>query len=52
MTHPMAASEHNVHQAKTQLSKLLDAAKRGEEVVITRRGHGVNRFRLVQRVAG
>lgn len=37
----------NVHQAKTQLSKLLDAAERGEEVVITRRGSGVNRFRLV-----
>jgi prevent-host-death family protein len=37
----------NVHQAKSQLSKLLDAAERGEEVVITRRGAGVNRFRLV-----
>ena len=37
----------NVHQAKSQLSKLLDAAERGEEVVITRRGPGVNRFRLV-----
>ena len=37
----------NVHQAKSQLSKLLDAAERGEEVVITRRGSGVNQFRLV-----
>ncbi len=37
----------NVHQAKSQLSKLLDAAERGEDVVITRRGSGVNRFRLV-----
>jgi prevent-host-death family protein len=30
----------NVHQAKTNLSKLLDAAARGEKVVITRRGQG------------
>ncbi len=37
----------NVHEAKTNLSKLLDAAQRGEEVVITRRGPGVNRFLLV-----
>lgn len=37
----------NVHQAKSQLSKLLDAAERGEDVVITRRGPGINRFRLV-----
>jgi prevent-host-death family protein len=36
-----------VHEAKTQLSKLLDAAERGEEVVITRRGSGVTRFLLV-----
>ncbi|MCZ2403100.1 type II toxin-antitoxin system prevent-host-death family antitoxin [Paenarthrobacter sp. Z7-10] len=36
----------NVHQAKTNLSKLLDAADRGEEVVITRRGSGSNRFVL------
>ena len=37
----------NVHEAKSQLSKLLDAVERGEEVVITRRGNGVNRFRIV-----
>lgn len=37
----------NVHEAKTNLSKLLDAAARGEEVVITRRGAGVTRFALV-----
>lgn len=36
-----------VHEAKTQLSKLLDAAERGEEVVITRRGSGITRFLLV-----
>jgi antitoxin (DNA-binding transcriptional repressor) of toxin-antitoxin stability system len=37
----------NVHEAKSQLSKLLDAVERGEEVVITRRGNGVNRFLIV-----
>lgn len=37
----------NVHEAKTNLSKLLDAAERGEEVIITRRGAGVGRFALV-----
>ena len=36
----------NVHQAKTQLSKLLDAVEDGDEVIITRRGKGVGRFRL------
>jgi prevent-host-death family protein len=37
----------NVHEAKTNLSKLLDAAERGEQVIITRRGSGVKRFALV-----
>lgn len=37
----------NVHEAKTNLSRLLDAAERGEQVIITRRGPGVNRFALV-----
>ncbi len=37
----------NVHEAKTNLSKLLDAVERGEEVFITRRGSGINRFALV-----
>lgn len=37
----------NVHEAKTNLSKLLDAAERGEEVFITRRGGGVDRFALI-----
>lgn len=40
-------STANVHEAKTNLSKLLDAAERGEQVFITRRGPGVNRFALV-----
>lgn len=37
----------NVHEAKTNLSKLLDAADRGEEVIITRRGSGATKFRVV-----
>lgn len=37
----------NVHEAKSQLSKLLDAVERGEDVFITRRGPGVTRFALV-----
>lgn len=37
----------NVHKAKTNLSKLLDTAARGEDVVITRRGDGVTRFAIV-----
>lgn len=36
-----------MHEAKTNLSKLLDAAERGEQVYITRRGPGVDRFALV-----
>lgn len=37
----------NVHQAKSQLSKLLDAVEDGDEVIITRRGKGVGRYRIV-----
>lgn len=37
----------NVHEAKTNLSRLLDAVERGEQVFITRRGGTVNRFALV-----
>jgi prevent-host-death family protein len=36
----------NVHQAKTNLSKLLNAAADGDEVIITRRGGKVTRFKL------
>lgn len=36
----------NVHQAKTNLSKLLNAAAAGGEVIITRRGSGVTQFKL------
>ena len=37
----------NVHEAKTNLSRLLNAAAEGDEVVITRRGGKVNKFRIV-----
>ena len=36
----------NVHEAKTNLSKLLNAAAEGDEVIITRRGTGVTQFKL------
>lgn len=36
----------NVHQAKTNLSKLLNAAAEGDEVIITRRGGKITRFKL------
>lgn len=36
----------NVHQAKTNLSKLLNAAADGDEVIITRRGGRITRFQL------
>ena len=36
----------NVHEAKTNLSKLLNAAAEGDEVIITRRGGNVTRFKL------
>lgn len=38
----------NVHEAKTQLSKLIEAALRGEEVVIARRGKAVVRLAPVE----
>lgn len=31
----------NIHEAKTQLSKLIDAAERGEDVIIARNGKPV-----------
>lgn len=37
----------NVHEAKTNLSKLLTAAAEGDEVIITRRGGKVTQFKLM-----
>ncbi|WP_309721879.1 type II toxin-antitoxin system prevent-host-death family antitoxin [Armatimonas sp.] len=31
----------NIHEAKTNLSRLLEAVERGEEVVIARAGHPI-----------
>ena len=36
----------NVHQAKTNLDKLLDAAAEGDEVIITRRSGKITRFKI------
>ena len=36
----------NVHQAKSNLSKLLNAAADGDDVIITRRGGKITRFKL------
>ena len=38
----------NVLEAKTQLSRLLDRAEAGEEVIIARAGHPVARLVAVQ----
>jgi prevent-host-death family protein len=37
----MATTTVNIHDAKTQLSKLIERAERGEEVVIARAGKPV-----------
>lgn len=42
-------TEISVYQAKTQLSKLLDLAASGEEIVITRNGRPVARLVPAQR---
>ena len=38
----------NIHNAKTNLSKLIEAAERGEEVIIARAGKPVVRLALVE----
>jgi len=37
----------NVYEAKSNLSKLLNAAAEGDDVVITRRGGKITQFKLV-----
>lgn len=39
----------NVHEAKTQLSRLLERAEAGEEVVIARNGRPVARLVAIER---
>ena len=46
------AMQVNVHQAKTQLSKLIEAALRGEEVVIARNDVPVVRLEAVPQRTG
>ena len=41
----------NIHQAKTHLSKLIERAEAGEEVVIARNGKPVVRLTAVERPA-
>ncbi|MBA2261931.1 MAG: type II toxin-antitoxin system Phd/YefM family antitoxin [Solirubrobacterales bacterium] len=45
------ATQVNVHEAKTQLSKLLKRAEAGEEVVIARDGTPVARLAPVEQPA-
>lgn len=35
------APEFNIHEAKTQLSRIIARVERGEEIVISRAGHPV-----------
>ncbi len=37
----------NVHEAKTNLSRLLNAAAEGDKVIITRRGGKITEFQLL-----
>lgn len=44
-------SQVNIHEAKTQLSKLIERAARGEEVIIARSGKPVARLTAIPTVA-
>lgn len=37
----------NIHEAKTQLSKLIEKAEKGEEIIIARAGKPIVRLSLV-----
>lgn len=41
-----------IHEAKTQLSRLIAAAERGEEVIISRRDKPVVKLSLIEEFAG
>jgi prevent-host-death family protein len=41
-----------IHQAKTQLSKLIAAAERGEEIIIARRDKPVARLSMIEEYTG
>jgi prevent-host-death family protein len=36
-----AAAQYNIHEAKTQLSRILERVEHGEEVIISRAGHPI-----------
>ncbi|TLF78349.1 type II toxin-antitoxin system Phd/YefM family antitoxin [Nocardia cyriacigeorgica] len=36
-----AAEQFNIHEAKTNLSRIIERVERGEEIVISRAGHPV-----------
>ncbi len=36
-----AATQFNIHEAKTQLSRIIDRVEHGETVIISRAGHPV-----------
>jgi prevent-host-death family protein len=36
-----AAAQFNIHEAKTNLSKIIERVERGEEIIISRAGHPV-----------
>ena len=41
-----------IHEAKTQLSKLIAAAERGEEIIIARRDKPVVRLSMIEEYSG
>jgi prevent-host-death family protein len=46
-----AAEQFNIHEAKTNLSRIIERVERGEEIVISRAGHPVAKVvPLVRRV--
>ena len=47
-----AATVVNMHEAKTNLSRLVERARRGEDIVIARDGEPVVRLVPVDRVRG
>ena len=51
-----SAAQFNIHEAKTQLSRIIERVERGEEIVISRAGEPVAKVvpivRRVNRTAG
>lgn len=47
MSNSAVPPQYNIHEAKTQFSKLIEAVERGEEVIIARDGRPVARLTAV-----